>query len=809
MELDFADCWDFASGKEIIVKNFTNWTSGNEIIDNFIQEKQLKYDGSGRVFEWIPYNELLDIKEIGDNCLNIAIFKNGPLWYDEDEKEWIRSMCEKVCLRYLHNPQDLTDEFINKIESYSLYETEYSTEHCYGITQNPDTRDYILTFSKNYLEYFCEKCGNKYENTIRLKWCKCQIKHIENNFTNWTSGNKIIDNFIKEKQLKFNGRGTVFEWIPYNELIDINVIEKSVFVTAIRKDGQLYYDFGKKEWTRKLNKKVILRFLYDLQNINEYEFLNKVEPYLLDNEYLNGISQNPDTNVYILVFSEDFFEYYCENCGEKYRRICNQCQFKNNFTNWSSGNKIIDNFIQEKQLKYNGYGSVFEWIPFNELIIIKEIEDSCSTTAILKNGLLCYSLYYSENRLIRKPCEKVCLKYLHNLHDITDEFLIEITKSYLTDDCYGFSQNPDTKEYILVFSYYHFDNYCIKCGNEYVKDEYSDKYIKWCKQCQINQLKSNFTNWTSGNKKIDEFIQKSQSRISEYSDTVFEWIPYNKFININEIGKSGFTIAIWKDGPLYYSSSNGNYKRKLNRKVLLKHWYNLQNINVFFNEIIHLINESYGISRIQNTNDFILVLQPKYYCENCWGKYNNKFEIDNKSCISCQTNHENKKIGDLIQEMKLNINQNFGNSDKIFEWIPYDQFSNIEEIGKGGFSTVYSAIWKDGLLLYKYSSQSWKRIPNRKVALKCLHNSQNSLDEFINKIKVYPRQMMDYIINLYGISQDPNTKDYIMVLEYAKGGNFNNYLDKNYESFDWLNGLKVLTNIIGNLSKIHQEQMKN
>ncbi|POG72578.1 kinase-like domain-containing protein [Rhizophagus irregularis DAOM 181602=DAOM 197198] len=46
-----------------------------------------------------------------------------------------------------------------------------------------------------------------------------------------------------------------------------------------------------------------------------------------------------------------------------------------------------------------------------------------------------------------------------------------------------------------------------------------------------------------------------------------------------------------------------------------------------------------------------------------------------------------------------------------------------------------------------------------------------------------------------------------MVLEYAKGGNFNNYLDKNYESFDWLNGLKVLTNIIGNLSKIHQEQM--
>src|SRR5688500_4038958 len=108
------------------------------------------------------------------------------------------------------------------------------------------------------------------------------------------------------------------------------------------------------------------------------------------------------------------------------------------------------------------------------------------------------------------------------------------------DNCYGFSQNPITKEYILVFSYEHFDCYCIKCGNKY-----EDKYIKWCKQCQINQLKNSFTIWTSGNEKIDEFIQKSQSRISKHSDTVFEWIPYNKFININKTGKSDLVIAIW------------------------------------------------------------------------------------------------------------------------------------------------------------------------------------------------------------------------------------------------------------------------
>jgi hypothetical protein len=119
----------------------------------------------------------------------------------------------------------------------------------------------------------------------------------------------------------------------------------------------------------------------------------------------------------------------------------------------------------------------------------------------------------------------------------------------------------------------------MKCGNIY-----ETKSVKWCKQCQINQLKDNFTNWTSGNEKIDEFIQKRQLKVNNYSDTVFEWIPYNKFININKIGKSDFVIAIWKDGPLY-CRSDSKYGRKLDNKVLLKCWHNLQNINVFLNEV--------------------------------------------------------------------------------------------------------------------------------------------------------------------------------------------------------------------------------
>jgi hypothetical protein len=139
---------------------------------------------------------------------------------------------------------------------------------------------------------------------------------------------------------------------------------------------------------------------------------------------------------------------------------------------------------------------------------------------------------------------------------------------------FGISQNPDTKVYILVFN--DFTNFCEKCGNEYETN-------KWCRQCQINQLKNNFKNWTSENEKIDEFIQKMQSEIYKYNNVIFEWIPYNELIENKEINRDdGFITAIWKDGPLYYSKSYRKYRKKLNKNVLLKY---LSNNNTFLKEV--------------------------------------------------------------------------------------------------------------------------------------------------------------------------------------------------------------------------------
>ena len=113
---------------------------------------------------------------------------------------------------------------------------------------------------------------------------------------------------------------------------------------------------------------------------------------------------------------------------------------------------------------------------------------------------------------------------------------------------------------------------------------------KWCKPCQLNDLKKNFTRWTSGNEKIDEFIQEMQLKINDYCNTILEWIPYNQVINIKKTGKNKIYSAILENSRLLkYDEYKKLYKRNSGnkyQKVSLKYYTNSQNnINEFFNEV--------------------------------------------------------------------------------------------------------------------------------------------------------------------------------------------------------------------------------
>ena len=61
------------------------------------------------------------------------------------------------------------------------------------------------------------------------------------------------------------------------------------------------------------------------------------------------------------------------------------------------------------------------------------------------------------------------------------------------------------------------------------------------------------------------------------------------------------------------------------------------------------------------------------------------------------------------------------------------------------------------------------------------------------------------IIRLYGITQDPETKNYMMILQYAYHGSLRNYLNLN--TLSWKDKLISLLDIAYGLNTIHNNEL--
>jgi hypothetical protein len=168
-----------------------------------------------------------------------------------------------------------------------------------------------------------------------------------------------------------------------------------------------------------------------------------------------------------------------------------------------------------------------------------------------------------------------------------------MTNCFPKNRTYGITQNPDTKNYIVVFQY----EKCERCDKQYEqhtsRDHFgqSDAEYEWCKPCQINNLEENFVNWTSESEEIDEYIRNMQLNINNHNDIILEWIPYNQFYNIKEIKKDEFTpvySAMWKEGPLIkYDFFKERWIRESGKEVALKC---AQNKTELLNKVLFFIN---------------------------------------------------------------------------------------------------------------------------------------------------------------------------------------------------------------------------
>jgi hypothetical protein len=118
------------------------------------------------------------------------------------------------------------------------------------------------------LEKICEDCDHD----------RCYVKHFQQNFESWTSGNEHIDKFIQNTQLLAHGDlEKALEWIPYDRFCDINYDMKTGMYKAKWIDGYIFdWNEYKENWTRLYNNMLVaLKSLNNPKKIT-LEFMNEV-----------------------------------------------------------------------------------------------------------------------------------------------------------------------------------------------------------------------------------------------------------------------------------------------------------------------------------------------------------------------------------------------------------------------------------------------------------------------------------------------------------------------------------------------------
>ncbi|RHZ72512.1 hypothetical protein Glove_242g109 [Diversispora epigaea] len=74
--------------------------------------------------------------------------------------------------------------------------------------------------NKKMSKHYCPECEQRLADNSW--WCKpCQRRNFEENFDNWTSGDKHINDFIKKTQMEAEECDQYIEWISFDDFINV------------------------------------------------------------------------------------------------------------------------------------------------------------------------------------------------------------------------------------------------------------------------------------------------------------------------------------------------------------------------------------------------------------------------------------------------------------------------------------------------------------------------------------------------------------------------------------------------------------
>ncbi|GES75179.1 kinase-like domain-containing protein [Rhizophagus clarus] len=134
--------------------NFSNWTSGNDNIDDLIQECQMKTLEPDSIVEWIPYDEFKTIKYLTKGgCSEIYTAEWIAGSYDEwdsEEQQLKRFGRHGIILKGLENVKSANKSWFEEANSHLTISNKWadSIVQCYGLTQDPLNGDYMLVMNR-------------------------------------------------------------------------------------------------------------------------------------------------------------------------------------------------------------------------------------------------------------------------------------------------------------------------------------------------------------------------------------------------------------------------------------------------------------------------------------------------------------------------------------------------------------------------------------------------------------------------------------------------------------------------------------
>ncbi|POG59097.1 kinase-like domain-containing protein [Rhizophagus irregularis DAOM 181602=DAOM 197198] len=93
-----------------------------------------------------------------------------------------------------------------------------------------------------------------------------------------------------------------------------------------------------------------------------------------------------------------------------------------------------------------------------------------------------------------------------------------------------------------------------------------------------------------------------------------------------------------------------------------------------------------------------------------------------------------------------------------------------------------------------------------KVALKNLNGSQSMSAEYLNELQTHwnLNKSLKSSLKFYGMTKDPATKEFMMILQFAEKGNLKCFLSSNFSNFLWKDKIVYLCGLADDLNSLHK-----